>query len=512
MFDHLAGVTTPGAPDEVIDWFTTFEAWMLTLGWTVAAGAGTQDIFFESVGEVGGLTMLFIHVWRDLGFVNRVHLEVCDDIVPTHQTGEGGYVDSGGVQFAFWLTGDMDAIVVCWKVGAGYNTISAGLVLPFALTIPDETYQMVVTNRRLDQGSILRDFNNVWDVDHNTYDSDAMDDVVVDPKTGELTMAGRYFNQGANIGGQFRHITARINDPGPTAEDTITTGMPGATTTWIILQDSIAQTYGMRTGGILPTGVTDGNFAGVAGVAASPAALAAAITAFAIGRGWTSEAIPAWWPPASTGGLYHSTGMSGLEDIWAGFFYQNLIPGRYYSFVQLDLAGTQHTQDTNQLSLADFPINYFISGDLDCLIVVYQIATGYNLNWTGLSSSFAPSLATQTEYSAVYMGCGWPLWGGGVLRNHSEAWASALTIGYDGVPSNNSNPNSFDGVTYQVWPIHMFQVHAGGNYPIGQLKYIGFTRGGGVANMDTITVGAQIFTVFFAPAGNPFPAFCLRTT
>ena len=54
-FAHLAGVTTPGAPDEIVDWFATFQQWMTAVvGWTVEAGGGTTNVVFRSISEAGG--------------------------------------------------------------------------------------------------------------------------------------------------------------------------------------------------------------------------------------------------------------------------------------------------------------------------------------------------------------------------------------------------------------------------------------------------------------------------
>lgn len=507
-FQHTQGVTTPGAADEIIDWFTTFEAWMLGLGWTVAAGAGTQDIFFNSVGEVGGLTMLFIHVWRDLVNVDRVHLEVADDTTPTHQTNEGGYVDSGGVQFAFWMSGDKDAIIVNFKLGAGYREVYAGMVMPFALTIPDETYQMIATSTIV-AGSILRDFNGVWDVDHAIFDSASLDDSYRSPLAGEVPLIGCYFNTGTDIAGQLKHMSAEIADPGVNAEDTIETGYPGATT-WIVLGDSANNLHAVRTGGVLPTGVPDGSFAHASGVAANIAALWAAVAAFGVGLGWVDLGDPGFGG-GRVGILLYSTGESGLEDIYAGFSWEDLATGRFYAHVSDDATLTHvYSGSQNTLNLAEFPINYWLSGDRDCLIIVFQRPVGYCLQWAGLTTTFSPSLIGQTEYSACVFLNGWPGWVAGILRDHQGNWVQTIDEAWDG--QVNSNPNAFDAVTYLVWPIHCWDaLPAGKNYPIGQFKYIGFTSGGGVASMDTITIGAQVYTVFFAPAGNPNPPFCLRT-
>lgn len=508
-FNHLSGVTTPGAPDEIIDWFATFEAWMTgTCGWTVAAGGGTQDIYFNSLGELGGLTMLFVHVWRDLVNVNRVHLEVSDDIVPTHQTNEAGYVDSGGVQFAYWISADLDAIVVCFKIGAGYRTVYAGMVLPFALTITDETYCMIATSQQ-NQGSILRDFNNIWDVDHNLFDSDYMDDNMSDPLSGDLCLAGTYFNMGADIAGELKHVSCPIFDPGISAEDTIPTGYPGATTTWVVLEDHAARRYAMRTGGVLPVGVPPGAFGAALGVAATPAALMNAIDIFAVGLGWTSLGDPGWY---DVGRLFYSTGESGQEEIYAGFSYELL--HRFRPSVQDDAAGTHRTRGgiLDLDDVVDFPLNYWLCGDLDCLMVAFQRAVGYSVGWAGLGVTFAPSLLAppvQTPYNLMSAVRGQ---GGNlieVLHARDGPWEQPAVWGFENVPANNSNPNAFDGVTYLIWPFHCDHTIGGwGHVPIGQLKYVGYSNGGGIANMDTITVAGEVWTVMFTNVG---ANFCIRT-
>lgn len=519
-FRYLAGVTTAGAPDEIVDWFQLFQAWMTGIvGWTVAAGGGTTDIYFQSVGEGPGppLTMLFIHVWRDGGNPNRVRIEVSDDVVPTHQTAEGSYLDGLGAQFAYWMCGDLDAINICFRGGATYNSVYAGMVIPFALTVPDETYRMISTSTQA-TGSILRDAGGVWDVDHALVASAIMVGARVDRYDGSLPLCAIVFDTQANIAGQLKHIGGRITEPSVTVMDVLTTGLPGATTTWIVLEDRAGTLYPMRTGGILPAGMPDpGTFAAVSGVAANYPALWTAITAHLTGLGWTFLGDPVY---RTHGRLYHSTGESTEEDIYIGYAVNTAPADEFYPYVQDDALAT-HMFPINYvrwLDSSEFPINYWICGDRDCCILVYQRPTGYTLIWSGLVPAFAPGLlppyaaAPLTDYS-LWVGMQGDGVGGnmraGLVRAHDGTWGQDCGLYDDGAMLNNSNPNNFDGTTFQMWPLLAYQeILAGQNEFIGQLRYVGRSSGGGIASMDTITIGAQVYTVFFDNTGLNF---CVRT-
>ncbi len=505
-FSYLTGTTTAGAADEIVDWFATFQAWMVgSVGWTVEAGGGTQNIYFRSLSEVGGLTMLFLHVWR-VG--NQVHVEVTDDIIPTHTTGEGGFVDSGGVQFVYFMAGDMDAIILCFKVGAGYTMVYAGMTIPFALTVTDETYRMIATST-MALGSILRDFNNVWDVDHGLVDDTFWDNCTIDPYDGSLTISGIWFNTGTDIAGQLSHISAEITDAGVSAEDTITTGRPGATTTWIVLEDTTGAKHAVRTGGVMPAGISlqGANFAVTNGVAVNHPALIAALSAMLVAAGWTDLGDPGGYAFAN---MYHTTGESGVDDLfvmWANTLQAG--DDTQQIWVRDDLAGTHQGVGSGFLDLLEFPVNYWITCDKDCFALVVQRPTGFQRFWGGICETFAPALiapyggANLTVYKAVACAFGT----NGILRQHGGVWGG-ITTARCGAPVN-TNPNSFDGVTFLVWPYTFFWVSAGGQEPYGQMKYFGETQGGGIANMDTITVGARVYTVFHDVAAAPY---VLRTT
>jgi len=97
---------------------------------------------------------------------------------------------------------------------------------------------------------------------------------------------------------------------------------------------------------------------------------------------------------------------------------------------------------------------------------------------------------------------------GGLLRGHDAAWSQAISHIDDGPNIIPSNPNNFDGVTYLGWPKLAYETIGATVEIIGQLRYVLSTSGGGVAAMDTITVGAEVYTVFIDATGL---AFCVRT-
>ncbi len=511
-FGYLAGITTAGAPDEIVDWFATFQAWMLTRGWIVANGGGTTNLVMRSLGEDGLRTMLFLHVYRDGGDPDRVRVEVMDDAAGTHTTAEAGYVDGSGAQFQFWMCGDMDAIVICFLGGAVYHSVYAGMVMPFALTVPDETYRMIATSL-VGQGSILRDSTGVWDVDHPLYWHNVMVDGAVDPYDGSYHMIGTFFDRRANIAGQLKHVSGQVTPVALVAQTLLTTGRGSRETTWIVLQDRLNVRYAMRTGGALPIGTPDpGTFAAVTGIVNDYAALWTALSAHMTGRGWQDLGDPGL---GASGRLFYSTGESGLEEIYLGMYRETPVINVLHTYVQDDAAGTNRTAArSSRLHTADFPTNLWIGGDRDCCIVVWQRAPGYGFSWGGLVRQFTPGLlppypgASLTPYSLAVFVNGPPLgWQGQVLRAKTGAWDETCEYYDDGPNADNSNPNNFDGETYLVWPL--ISCRWGPPIePTGALPYVGYSSGGGIANMDTITVDGEVYTVFFTNLGENI---CVRT-
>lgn len=518
-FGHLAGVTDPAAGDEIVDWFATFEAFIGVCGWTIESGAGTTNLVISSDGEVGGLTMLFVHVYRGAGgTINRVYFEVMDDAVGTHATTHGGFVDSGGVQFNWWMTADKDGMAVIWKTGAAYRYKYAGLVMPFAQTVPDETYRSISAGGRADHlGTILRDFNDAWDVDHALYDNATLDNIMVDRFDNSLALIGVYFNTGVNIAGQLKFITGELAAPAVNPEDTITTGLLGATTEWVVLANNAGVKFALRTGGTLPVGQPDGaHFNSEFGVAPDLVTfLSTIVPAFMVGIGWTDLGDPLIYPPFP-GRLFYSQGENGFEDIYLGYAATDQAPFDYVvPFVQDDAGATHRAMLGSMfMDVLDFPANYWITGDRNCLLLTIQRGATYNRMWMGMFQSFTPGLyppyvgPSLTPYKMAAFAREGPVSGQRLLRDHAGNWLPPGNIGIDDQECV-SNPNAFDGVTYHVWPWFFYMTVPGGVEPLGLLTYHMGTEGGGIASLDTITIAGQVYTVFFDGFGDPW---LMRTT
>ena len=144
-------------------------------------------------------------------------------------------------------------------------------------------------------------------------------------------------------------------------------------------------------------------------------------------------------------------------------------------------------------------------------MIVCQRAAGYVVFWAGILEAFVPGLLppyagaplTEFKVSANRL-MGIP----SMLRQHDGTWGGLTTLGHGA--AGNTNPNAFDATTYILWPYAVFFDVGAGNYEShGQMKYAFHTLGGGIANLDTITVGAEVYTIFFNVAG---VAFAMRTT
>ncbi len=509
-FKYLTGQTTAGAADEIVDWFATFQNWMEQIGWIVAAGGGTTNVVFRSLGEDGGLTMLFLHVYRDGGFPNRVRINVMNDAVGTQETDEGGYVDGGGAQFTFWMAGDMDAVNICFLGGGAYNTVYAGMVMPFALTVPDETYRMIATSLQT-AGSILRDSDDVWDVDHGLYSHATLEATIVDPYDGSFPLCAKFFDRFANIAGQLKHVSGPVAPVALAVQTELTTGRGSRITPWIVLADRAANRYAMRTGGVVPTGTPDPtSFTATTGMAANYADLWNRVSAHLTGIGWADLGDPGI---LDSGRLFFSAGQSGEDEIFVGFYQDIEVTDFISAYVQNDAAATQRTTtEVTHLDTLDFPVRYWLSADLDCAALVFQRAPGYGFVWAGLYRQFTPGLlppyvgAPLTPYSLLSESNG-PPFGQRVmvLRSKTGVWENAGVYSHEGANIAGSSPNDFDGETYLIWPLTASDA---GGATSGQLTYLGFASGGGLGNQDTIRIGDQIYTSFYTSAGINF---CLRT-
>lgn len=517
-FDYEEDLTTLGAADEVIDWFATFQTWITGIGWTVESGSGTTDLFLRSSGEAGGLTKLFVHIWREIANPNRVRMEVCDDAVGalgTHYTTNDGYIDSGGAQFKYFMNADKDAINIVWKTGAGYRWKYAGLTYPFAATVTDETYRMVSADRIQSTGAILRNHDGTWDVNGTLYDNTLLDDSIPDRYDDSFALIGVYFNTGVNIGGQLMHVSGGIEPTNAiNPEDRVVSGVAPATGTWTILSDSLNIKFSLRTGGDLPTGYADGaNFAHQTGTAPDIVTfLTSIIPTFLTGIGWTDQGEQGK-ANCDMSRLFTSTGEEGNDLIIVGWGHQHAINAGLYGWIMDDLGASHYIyQDPLNMVSGDFPTFYAITADRDCVVLTIQRGVAYDRIWMGMLQAFAPGLYASglTPYKALLLTQQGLTSGVRLLRGHNGAWGSpgaGLMCGMS-LAESASNPNAFDAATYHVWPTVITFGVGGNNEPIGVARYHFGTNGGGVSSLDTITIGGKVYTVFFDTNGL---AWAMRT-
>jgi len=518
-FHHISGATTLGAANAVADWFTTFEAWITgVVGWTVVAGAGTDNLRISSPGKSGLMTMLFAHVWRMPG-TETVRTEVSDDAIPTHETTRGGQdLDSHGARFQYWMSADLDSIVIVWKARDEYYTRYIGLIMPFALNPVDETYYSVSTNG-LNQSTILRNHLNLWDQDDTIYYNDFMHEMGPDRDNGHAVLGGCYHGDQNEIAGQFKHISCNFNTKSVYPEDVITSAHQGGSSTWVVLSDSGQRTFALRTGGTLPPGPPETHFTYQTGLAPNIAGWFASLVNFMVGNGWSATNITPWTGFAHDW-EFNSAGESGTDDIWIRVYFAGtphviaavadshyLTPGRQETFI---------TEMTSWV-VGIFPANYYFAGDRDCLLMTADDGLWHVPCWAGKVYSAPQGLSSLFMNHVCQNMDGVGVTRRRILLDHNGGWDAGITYNYyaDGNSSQNSNPNAYDGVSYMVWPqcSAEFLTCALGNRHelIGIMKYFYSTHGGGIAALDTITDGAQIFMIFTCFYAAAARYWCMRT-
>lgn len=497
-FHYTTGIAT--APNEIDNWFAIFEAWARLIGWTVESGAGTDDIVIRSLGEAGDKTMLFIRVWR-VPATNIVRLETRDDAVGTHGTTADNGLNSGGVQFNYWMAADLDSFVIGWERGGTYYLRYAGLLMPFALRPTDETYYSAVMWRFLANSTILRRHDGLWDRDDLVYMNEWITEAAVDRDDGSFPLGGLYFGDRADVAGQFKHMSCRIEAAAINALDTITTQQTSGNTTWIVLQDEAGFKYAMRTGGIAPTGdlMDSGSFSHVSALVTNEAGLFLALLNFMTANGWAA------WDISGVSGRpydweFNSAGESGTDDIWIRMSWSGANPT--YSICVADSAlGTPGRHETTPSVLEfwnawSFPTTLYVSGDRDCVLLTIQQHSYCLPAYAGLVMPTAPGLSS-TYMSAVNFE---RINESQVLLDHTGAWNQpvAWQRGGDDVHCQLSSPNNYDGETNVLWGVNLADpIGAGVQEVIGQVKYMYAHEGDSVAAFDIMRVNGHIYRKFY---------------
>ncbi len=155
---------TEGSTRTTASFFAIFEAFVVSIGWTVVAGSGTTNMVISSTGESGLLNKLFVHAWAPTATTMR--FEVQDDAAGTHVTTDGNvqYISATLNQY-YALVGDKDYIIVHTNCTIERRTHYVGLLLPiFNNPALDETYRIVSAQLDPDtQGcQLLRNAAGAW--------------------------------------------------------------------------------------------------------------------------------------------------------------------------------------------------------------------------------------------------------------------------------------------------------------------------------------------------------------
>lgn len=503
---HLNGVTSYGAADKIVEWFTTFTNWLtLTVGWTLEAAPSATERTFSSVGEAGGYTKLFFRIWQDPG-TNRIRGEVSDDAVPTHETTEGGYVDTDqGEQFRYYITADLDTVLIAVPYRNVTHFLYLGCLLPQGIAPADETYYMVASHEDLATVSILRDDGGVWDVSLPP---------IPGLSTSVSSVAGSnvqalevlLVEDAIDIAGQMKFLASGPGGTMAGAGDRFTSRI-SSDAVWRVFAQSLTTAKVMLVEGTQPvTEQADGlGFNHVTGVAAGEVNFLAALDACLTAAGWV---VTTPVGPYTAQRLCYSPGSDGTRNIWVFYAYDAGPPLTWWCFIQQDAIGTGAKWSRRSWNLASFPFNYWISADRDCFITVLQDSIGWQAgHWAGMTRAIDPTISDSMNIGLygihdglVHILVDRPAAGTKQRRTRDSIYV-------------NSNANVYDPTTYSVWPISLTQQYTetGGNDDVlGDMGLYFYTDGGGIAALDTITVGPYVYTVFDRNGAGQF--YAIRTT
>lgn len=489
-----------GTAADIPAWFAAFETFVTQIGWTVMSGAGTDNIIIRSLGEEGNYTMLWAHI-RNLAGVIR--FDVRDDQAGTHVTTSGAAY-TPNLNFDYYMNGDLEFInVIIQRADLAWRYGAFGCLWEFALDLPDETYKMVALGQ-VTAGTILHQYTGAWDVNITFYDAPEATGLRVHPQDGSLTFMGLYCNRDDRNAGQVPHVSGECSNT-VAAGTVVTTEDESGETEWLVVQETGARRFIMRTGGDLPAGTPEGRFVyEFMESYTQDAFINTDLPAFMTGVGWT-DLGPAGLYTHSR--LFYSRGETGADDIYIIVAWENAANDLLHVFVQNDAVGTHRTTPaTMTLENYYFPIAMHMVGDRDCLLMLLNSMSADDvLWWAGKLIPGQPGLDC-----AFHMATCCPLGGDyRLLRDCDGNWAQAYTMIVGNAETQPSSPNLFDDLTYVLWPIWARDARAaGGNVMVGQFQYLyhlnstyGYARG------DTVPVEDRDYKVFNAGA---FPWYAIR--
>lgn len=483
-FRHFAGTA-----NDIPDFFLTLELLLQQAGWIHVAGTGTTDIVYRSTGEAGTLTKLYVRIWRDVN-PDRIYYRVQDDAAGTHNTGNPTQYPVapglGAIPFSYWATADKDCVTFSIKSGASYSGCWLGWLLPFSLAVMDQEYHIGCLAPHGTYAKVLRRFSGAWNF---TVTWDYLSTgYAINPVDNAYTLFGSHLlvtTDNTEIYGQPKYISGKIaTGAGVNPEDTIDSGYPAATSSWIVMGTG-ANRWAMSTSAPLPMGVGDGTFQFATGIAADENALFTAMEAVLTGLGWTCQNAPA--PAYPIDRVWSSVGESGVDAIFVRAAWD--AAQRYLRFtVRDDLAGTHETTTAFfRIETTDWPVYYYFCADLDCALICVEVTGTLNWQIAGMVHTlYVDPDSVSTPYKMMTLN---PVAGTRyVLRAPNGAWNQALGI----VPDNylNSSPNQSDATTFVLWPLFFNHVASA---PVGSPKYCYYLSSTNLSVRDTAAIGAQNF-------------------
>jgi len=437
--------------------FTALEAFLAARGWALAAGAGTTDITYSSIGEAGNFLKLYIRIWQDGAVPHRINFCVQDDMPGTHSTQDAtyGYMSAigGNGQFEYWICGDQDCIFITIKGATGYSGAWMGVLIPYVLDQTDETRFMCSFNPENTFGSppqyiigkILHDSLGGWNT--TAYiDTTVYCPGLVNPLDGGITIpASKAYINDLRVYGMPKFFGGPLRDfPAGNPEDIFDSGEPASVREWLVFGAEESRWAMMRVGP-QPTNLrgTTADYFTFRRSAANWNDVFSIIETAAAAAGWTIDNHP------SGGRRFFSAGELGTETIYC---WLNVIADLLSYRVQDDAGGTHWTG--NAYTYNAFPYDVFAGADADCILFTLDKGTGPpNMPWMGRAmTSYLDEAAVGDEYKLV---AGHGETGFYCLRQPDGTWGRVIswTPTNPGFRYRSYSPQTLDGTIIGHWPM-----------------------------------------------------------
>ena len=451
---------TSGNALNIVNFFALLEAFLAARGWALAAGGGTTDITYSSLGEEGNFTKLYIRVWRDPVITHRINFCVQDDWLGTHNTIDATYcymtAIGGDLQFPYWFCGDSDCIFITIKgnSASGYSGAWMGYMIPYCHTMTDETHYMGSFNPentyetpavQYIYGKVLQShtftWNQIMSVDTTVYAT-----AMVNPLDGGIAIpASKGYLMDTQVHGMPKFFGGPLRSfAGANPEDVYDSGEPASVREWLIFGTGQNRWCMMRVGP-QPANLrgTTADYFTARGSAANWNELFNIVIAAAEAAGWTVDLHP------GGGWRFLSAGELGTETIYCWLTLTgNILKTRVQdNAIASHYAGSEYTY-------AAFPYDVFAGADKDCILFTLDSGAGPPaIHWMGRAlTSYLNEAAVGDEYKLV---AGHTDSTFQCLRQPDGIWTRAISW----APTNlgfryrSYSPQNYDGTFIGHWPI-----------------------------------------------------------